>query len=938
MASSNSKLSEDALKSSPEVTSNNHVPSTDSVKPLPELKKHDGLSHEKANGLNNKVDEAINFLASIFEGGQSSQENQDALDEFVLIDWLKLNVGDHEECEQVLNGVKARVFKANALINELRAMGHYLISQRAVVCNTQPGVLPTSLPTSRDQVNPVAARRKRQTPLNDNSNGINLLPDNNVPKITNVATSSSGRVSLTAPKATNVARRPSPCVPKKTQNSLNLIVLRMNVVCNTPTGVVGNHSLAIGGDQITPVATTWKRQTAMNDSSRVTPRQTKKVATTPSFISLMQTPTSGNSIVDLHTPMVGRATQCSKKASTTCVTTTIPGIQTRNSTYEVGESSRRPKRSKKPPLQFGMLVRFNLDEADGNVRKVYDKHVGISEEYYDHGDPTFECKECHALVWEAEAKKGNPNPKNKGYSICYGKGKVFIKQAPAAPKLNSSSSSALSKSKHPVDRDIIKVVKNVLDTLSTDGRTYNLPTANEVVGLIVGDFDSCAKQRDIVIEKHREGLERINIFYPLYLPLQYPLLMSCGQDGYHLEIPHRKRSGQCVMGKKDKMVSMREWFACQIQDRPNQENLYVRGGRLFQQFLVDGYTMVETERLYFHRAKQSKLRCDTYSNISKSVAEGNTDPMLIGKPVVLSSSFTGGPRYMKQNYMDVMALCRWYGCPNLFITITCNLNWPKMARYMKAHNLSATDRPDVMSRVFKMKVDQLMKDPKDLRLFEFALQKRVTSTRAYQFVLCIRIPSPSVDQIDKYISAEIPDKNEDPDLYKLVSDFMMHGPCGEDDPTQPEIPYPDSRYITEFGNRLIYDETDFNPVELQTEYERLYASLTTEQKGVYDTIMNYVETVTGGVYFVYGYGGTGKTFLWKTLAAGIRRRGDILLNVASRGIASLLMSGGRTAHSRFHIPINVDETSTCSISAQSDLEALLKKCKLIIWDEAWYAV
>ncbi|GJU62460.1 ATP-dependent DNA helicase PIF1-like protein [Tanacetum coccineum] len=148
------------------------------------------------------------------------------------------------------------------------------------------------------------------------------------------------------------------------------------------------------------------------------------------------------------------------------------------------------------------------------------------------------------------------------------------------------------------------------------------------------------------------------------------------------------------------------------------------------------------------------------------------------------------------------------------------------------------------------------------------------------------------------------------------------------------MPYPDERYISEFGNRLIYDELDYNPAELQSEYERPYVSLNTEQKCVYDTIMNSVETGQGGVYFVYGYGGTGKTFLWKTLAASIRRKGDIVLNVSSNGIASLLMSGGRTTHSRFHIPINIDETSTCSICPQSDLGALLKKCKLIIWDEA----
>ncbi|GJU91462.1 hypothetical protein Tco_1303885, partial [Tanacetum coccineum] len=916
---------------------------------------------------------------------------------------------------------------------------------------------------------------------------------------------------------------------------------------------VGNHSLPTSGDQITPVAATRKRQTALNDSSRVSPggvlcntinNVNRSIPASNSW------PSSGNPVTPLaaatlalQTPVVGHVTQCSKKASTTGVTTTIPGTQTRNSTYKVGESSRRPKRSKRLPLQSDTPVRFNLDDADGNVRKVYDKHVGISEESYDQGDPTFECKECHAL------------------------------------------SSAPLKSKHPIDRDIIRQVKDVLNTLSdlvktfrrvrgryskyseqniriklvakrgTDGRTYNLPTANEVASLIVGDFDTCVEQKDIVIEKLRKGLERINIFHPLYLPLQYPLLMSRGQDRYHLEIPHRKKPGQHVMGKKDKM------------------------------FLVDGYTMVETERLYFHRAKQSKLRCDTYSNIRQSVAKGNTDPTLLGKPVVLSFSFTGGPRYME------------------------------------THNLSSTDRPDVMSRVFKMKLDQLMKDLKVLHLFGHTqvvvytveFQKRGLPHAHIYLFLHKDDKVPSVDQIKKFISAEIPDKNEDLNLYKLVSDFMMHGPCGEDDATQvcmadekctkhfpkkiterssvdsegypvyrrrdnerymeksksqlhngyvipynatllkryqchinvelcsqtgsikylfkyinkgpdrvsaqlyetvtnedgqqvkkvvdeikafydcrylsaceaawrifgfethyrtpfvesmfkgwmkmnelypkareltyaefltnvsistgdayycrmllniakgcrthdeikkvngvvyptykeacyasglleddneyvdsikdvahwappehlrelfvtllsqkelttpltvwlqtwhllaqdvqykrrqvlnipdliisddekknvclfymeellrsrgcslrnwPKMPYPDSRYITKFDNRLIYDETDYNHVKLQIEYERL------------------------------------KTFLWETLAASIRRRVDIVLNVESSGIASLLMSGGRTAHSRFHISINIDETSTCSISAQSDLGALLKKCKLIIWDEA----
>ncbi|XP_057246964.1 uncharacterized protein LOC125491907 [Beta vulgaris subsp. vulgaris] len=63
--------------------------------------------------------------------------------------------------------------------------------------------------------------------------------------------------------------------------------------------------------------------------------------------------------------------------------------------------------------------------------------------------------------------------------------------------------------------------------------------------------------------------------------------------------------------------------------------------------------------------------------------------------------------------------------------------------------------------------------------------------------------------------------------------------------------------------------------------------------------------------------------------------GEIILPVASSGIASLLLPKGRTAHSRFGLPLNVCENSTCvPIRPGSDLAALLMRTKLIIWDEA----
>jgi len=57
--------------------------------------------------------------------------------------------------------------------------------------------------------------------------------------------------------------------------------------------------------------------------------------------------------------------------------------------------------------------------------------------------------------------------------------------------------------------------------------------------------------------------------------------------------------------------------------------------------------------------------------------------------------------------------------------------------------------------------------------------------------------------------------------------------------------------------------------------------------------------------------------------------------VASSGIAALLLNGGRTTHSRFKIPMQgLDSMSTCYISRDSELAALLQGAALIVWDEA----
>jgi ATP-dependent DNA helicase PIF1 len=148
------------------------------------------------------------------------------------------------------------------------------------------------------------------------------------------------------------------------------------------------------------------------------------------------------------------------------------------------------------------------------------------------------------------------------------------------------------------------------------------------------------------------------------------------------------------------------------------------------------------------------------------------------------------------------------------------------------------------------------------------------------------------------------------------------------------MPRPEAGLLRDVGNRLIYDELNYDRLSLCKEHSELMSTMTTEQRGIYDKIMGRITGNKPGFFFLYGYGGTGKTYIWRALSAALRSKGEIVLTVASSGIASLLIPGGRTAHSRFGIPLNINEYSTCEIGPREPAAHLIRRAKLIIWDEA----
>ncbi|XP_026459022.1 uncharacterized protein LOC113359644 [Papaver somniferum] len=207
---------------------------------------------------------------------------------------------------------------------------------------------------------------------------------------------------------------------------------------------------------------------------------------------------------------------------------------------------------------------------------------------------------------------------------------------------------------------------------------------------------------------------------------------------------------------------MREYYAFRLQQRSNEGQTLIRGGRLFQQFVVDAYATIEQCRLKWVRGHHEEIRADVFQGIKEAVAAGDTEPGTAGR-IILPSTFTGGPRYMIQHYQDAISICRQLGPPDLFITFTCNPKWFEITEALKKiPGQQPIDRPDIISRVFHIKLKALMSDLEGSRHFG-EVQGDKPKTAAH---------------VDSIIQAEFPDPEKDRVGYDAVCQYMLHGPCG----------------------------------------------------------------------------------------------------------------------------------------------------------------
>ncbi|KAL0847213.1 hypothetical protein Bca101_020459 [Brassica carinata] len=471
----------------------------------------------------------------------------------------------------------------------------------------------------------------------------------------------------------------------------------------------------------------------------------------------------------------------------------------------------------------------------------------------------------------------------------------------------------------------------LIDGRSSDGRTHNLPTADKVAALIPGDFVMNMEKRDIIVEIKTCRLQRISELHPSYLPLQYPLLFPYGEDGFCLDIP----------------IGL--------------QNTSGRSGRLFQQFLVDAYTMIESNRLRYVWFNQKKIRCNDFESITKA-------------------SEAGVETLSEQGWFEA---CKMYEETRdiTYAEMPTRFTWNRKERVWKPRKrpfAKPRKRSFAVGRIAHIgnKIEELyylrillnyVKGPqsfedirtvesvtyetfkeayKVLGLFdddkEYILGIEEASNRSSGYYLrrffvimlisdCLTEPELVWNLTLEHLTEDIlyQQKKKHNNLALTLTEDQLKNialtkiqrllqTSGRSLSDWDKMPKPDD-YKSYDGNRLVDDELRYDQEEQRKEQQRLLTVITDEQRAVYEEILDDVIHDKGGVFFLSGFGGTGKTFIWSILFAAIRGLGKIVINTASSWIAALLLEGGRTAHSRFNIPMNPDETTSCKISPYSDL-------------------
>ncbi len=277
------------------------------------------------------------------------------------------------------------------------------------------------------------------------------------------------------------------------------------------------------------------------------------------------------------------------------------------------------------------------------------------------------------------------------------------------------------------------------------------------------------------------SLHWIDDGHALYHPLAYPLLFPWGSPGWHDQLTVYRSDYS-----HERRVSLTEWGRFYLMHRDRVTH-WQRCERLTMEFYCDLWAQVEARNAHFHRSplQQAKYRAARVAAIEDQLASGR-HASEIGQPVVrLPSSFVGSARFYQQLYLDAMALPKKFGKPDLFLTFTCNPDWPEIRAALPQHS-HWRYHPDIIARVFALKLRALIDDIQNGQIFGLArayvyrVEWQARGLPHVHMLIILDDKILSARHIDAVVSAELPNPETEPELSTLVIKHMLHPQCDVD--------------------------------------------------------------------------------------------------------------------------------------------------------------
>ncbi|GFY10703.1 helitron_like_N domain-containing protein [Trichonephila clavipes] len=96
-----------------------------------------------------------------------------------------------------------------------------------------------------------------------------------------------------------------------------------------------------------------------------------------------------------------------------------------------------------------------------------------------------------------------------------------------------------------------------------------------------------------------------------------------------IETPPEPLNGLLIGAETNKNVILKDYYAYRLMIRRGQDNVIVRCCELFQQYMVDMYVKIESERPRYLRCNQQKLRAEEYIHLRDAIVS-NVDTSEIG--------------------------------------------------------------------------------------------------------------------------------------------------------------------------------------------------------------------------------------------------------------------------------------------------------------------